>query len=221
MSFFSRGSNHSGNKGNKGRRGRVPNIFQRQGRNKKIRFLIHFDSNSKEFNPLVQTGYLNFGGHPAWHIPQAPIDPPLQLHPSIAYFSEPPPMQIANDGWENIPSNPPSDIVQWPDVSLPPPPHMHPMPHVSFVASMAHSIQVPINYKELFFEHDLDKGKQPTISLIFDSSKASSIQSRLPHVQPEDDERKITFNDMQPKMSRVEENKYVDPDLLKHRDAIS
>jgi hypothetical protein len=60
----------------------------------------------------------------------------------------------------------------------------------------------------------LDKGKQLAISLSSDSSKASSIQSRLPLVQPEDNERKITFDDMHPEMSRVEGKKSVDPTYL-------
>jgi hypothetical protein len=54
-----------------------------------MRFSIHFDVDSEEFNQLVQTGYLNLGGKPTLPQPQAPPNPPLQPHPSIAYFPEP------------------------------------------------------------------------------------------------------------------------------------
>jgi hypothetical protein len=108
MSFFSHGSNHFGNKGNRGKRGRMPNAFGKRGRNKRMRFSIHFDANSEEFNQLVQTNYLNLVGHPAFQPPQAPVIPPLQPHPSIVDFPEPPHMPPTNDGWENVPANPPS-----------------------------------------------------------------------------------------------------------------
>jgi hypothetical protein len=71
MSFFSRGNNFSGNRGNRGNKGRMPNAFGKRGRNKRMRFSIHFDANSEEFNQLVQTGYLNLIGHPAFQPPQA------------------------------------------------------------------------------------------------------------------------------------------------------
>jgi hypothetical protein len=51
----------------------MPNAFGKQGRNKRMRFSIHFDANSEEFNQLVKTNYLNLVGHPAFHPPQAPI----------------------------------------------------------------------------------------------------------------------------------------------------
>jgi hypothetical protein len=63
MRFFSRGSNRGGNRG---RRGRMPNVFWQQGRHKRMIFSIHFDVDSEEFNQLVQTGYLNLGGHPTF-----------------------------------------------------------------------------------------------------------------------------------------------------------
>jgi UDP-galactopyranose mutase len=40
-------------------------------------------------------------------------------------------------------------------------------------------------------------------------------------VQAESNERKITFNDMHPEIEKVEENKSVDQDLLKHMVALS
>jgi hypothetical protein len=66
MSFFSRGNNRSGNRGNRGNKRKIPNAFGQRGRNKRMRFSIHFDVNSEEFNQLVQTGYLNLAGHPTF-----------------------------------------------------------------------------------------------------------------------------------------------------------
>jgi hypothetical protein len=54
----------------------------------------------------------------------------------------------------------------------------------------------------------LDKGKQPAIYLSSDSSNTSSIQSRSTPAKPEDNERKITFDDMHLEMSRVEEKNF-------------
>jgi hypothetical protein len=56
-----------------------------------MRFSIHFDANSEEFNQLVQTGYLNLAGHPTFQPPQPPFIPPVQPndlrpHPSITTF---------------------------------------------------------------------------------------------------------------------------------------
>jgi hypothetical protein len=148
--------------------------------------------------------------------PQALPNPPLQPHSSIVDFPEPP-MHPTNDGWENIPSNPPSGIAQWPDNPLPPPPPLHSMPHVASAASMAQSIQVPKNYKMIPIEPQMDKGKQPINSPSSESSESSSIQSKQPSAQAESNERKITFNDMHPEIEKVEENKFVDKDLLKHK----
>jgi hypothetical protein len=50
MILFSIGKKYSRNKANRGNRGRVPNAFGKRGRNKRMRFSIHFDANSKEFN---------------------------------------------------------------------------------------------------------------------------------------------------------------------------
>jgi hypothetical protein len=130
-------------------------------------------------------------------------------------------MQPANDGWENVPANPPSGIVHWPNVSLPPPPPIQPMPLVASATSHAHSVKVPINYKAFPLEPQLDKGKQPAISVSSDSSETSSYTIKTLPAKLEDNERKITFDDMHPEMSRVEEKKFVDPNLLKHRAALS
>jgi hypothetical protein len=53
-------------------------------------FSIHFDVNSKEFNQLVKTGYLNHVGHLALPQPQDLLAPPMQPHTSIFYFPEHP-----------------------------------------------------------------------------------------------------------------------------------
>jgi hypothetical protein len=78
MSFFSRGSNRGGNRGKKEEE--CPNVFWQQARHKRMRFSIHFDVDSDEFNQLVQTSYLNLGGQPALPQPPAPPSAPLQPH---------------------------------------------------------------------------------------------------------------------------------------------
>jgi hypothetical protein len=64
----------------------MPNVFWQQGRHKRMRFSIHFDVDSDEFNQLVQTGYLNLGGQPALPQPPTPPSAPLQPHPNIMDF---------------------------------------------------------------------------------------------------------------------------------------
>jgi hypothetical protein len=100
-----------------------------------MRYSIHFDTNSEEFNRLQQTSYLNLVGHLALPWPQAPYNPPLQPHISIANFPEPP-VYPTNDCWNNNTINPPFGINRWPDNPFPPPPPLHSMPHVVFAASM-------------------------------------------------------------------------------------
>jgi hypothetical protein len=50
MRFFSRGINKGGNRGNRWRRGRMTNSFWKQVSHKRMRFSIHFDVDSEEFN---------------------------------------------------------------------------------------------------------------------------------------------------------------------------
>jgi hypothetical protein len=88
----------------------MPNVFWKQGRHKRMRFFIHFDVDSEEFNQLVQTGYLNLGGKPAFPQSRAPLSAPLQPHPNIVDFLEPL-FQPINDGWDKNPINPPSSGV--------------------------------------------------------------------------------------------------------------
>jgi len=68
MSFFSRGSNKGGNRG---RRGQGPNTFWHLGDHKKLRFSIHFDVDSDEFQQLIQIGHLNLGSQQALPQPHA------------------------------------------------------------------------------------------------------------------------------------------------------
>jgi hypothetical protein len=132
-------------------------------------------------------------------------------------------MPPSNDGWDNVPANPPSGVVHWPTMSfpLPPPPPLQPAQLVSSIASHAHSVQLPKNYKSLSIEPQPSKGKRPTISVSSDSSETSSYTIKSLPSKLEDDVRKITFDDMHPEVSKVEEKKYVDADLLKHRVALS
>jgi hypothetical protein len=110
MSFFSRGSSRGGNRG---RRGRFPNTFWQPGGHKKLRFSIHFDVDSDEFQQLIQTGHLNLGGQHALPQPQVPPNVILQPHPGIVNVPESH-VQPHNDGWGGIPANPSSGINQWP-----------------------------------------------------------------------------------------------------------
>jgi hypothetical protein len=66
----------------------------------------------------------------------------------------------------------------------------------------------------------MDKGNQPINSPSSESSESSSIQSKQPSTQAESNERKNTFNDMHLEIEKVEENKFVDKYLLKHRAAL-
>jgi hypothetical protein len=86
MSFFNRGSNRGGNKG---RRGRGPNTFWQPGGHKKLRFSIHFDVDSDEFQQLIQTGHLNLGGQHALPQPQAAPNVILQPHLVLLTFLSP------------------------------------------------------------------------------------------------------------------------------------
>jgi hypothetical protein len=93
--------------------------------------------------------------------------------------------------------------------------------HVAFVASHVHSVQLPKNYKALAIEPEPSKGKWPAICVSSDSSETSSYTIKSLPLKLEDGVRKITFDDMHPEVSKVEEKKYVDADLLKHRETLS
>jgi len=116
MSFFSRGS-----KGSRRGRGRRPNVVWQEGRNKRIRFSVHFDANSKEFNQLVQNGHLSLGGQQALPQTFASANTPLQPHLSIVDVTKlPQPMQ-ENDGWEEHQVRHASGIINWPNTPNNPP----------------------------------------------------------------------------------------------------
>jgi hypothetical protein len=87
----------------KGRNKRSNMVWQ-QGRHKNIRFPIHFDDDSNEFNQLVQIGQLNLSGQSIF--PLAPPNEPCHPHPIIMDIHEPH-IQPANDGWNDNPANPP------------------------------------------------------------------------------------------------------------------
>jgi hypothetical protein len=43
-----------------------------RGRNKRLRFSVHFDADSEEFNQLLQTGFLHLAGQGHFHPPPPP-----------------------------------------------------------------------------------------------------------------------------------------------------
>lgn len=71
-------------KGSRRGQGRRKNAFGQEGRNKRIRFSVHFDANSDEFNHLAHTTHLFLGGEQALREPLRPLNVPLQPHMSIA-----------------------------------------------------------------------------------------------------------------------------------------
>ena len=102
MSFYSRGSGRA----NRGR-GNRPRGIWKHGRNKKIRFFVHFNANYEEFNQISTIGHLllsspNASYHPS--ISQGPPQSPLQSHPNI---HEIPVQNAINDGCYQAPSNHP------------------------------------------------------------------------------------------------------------------
>jgi hypothetical protein len=129
-------------------------------------------------------------------------------------------MPPTNDGWENVPANPPSSILHWPTMSLPPPPPLHHAQQDSSATSHAHYVQLPRNYKVLVIEPQSNKGKWLSIFVSFDSSKTSSYTVKTLPAKLEENIRKIAFDDMYLEMSKVEEKKLVDENLLKHREAL-
>jgi hypothetical protein len=74
---------------------------------KKLRFSIHFDVDSNEFQQLIQTGHLNLGGQHAFNVPKSSVQP-------------------HNGGWGGIPANPSFGSNQWPIDPHPPPVHIVP-----------------------------------------------------------------------------------------------
>jgi hypothetical protein len=55
----------------------------KRGKNKRLRFSVHFDAKSEEFNQLLQIDLLNIAGQGYFNPPPPPIRPPLQPHPNI------------------------------------------------------------------------------------------------------------------------------------------
>jgi hypothetical protein len=122
----------------------------------------------KEFNQLLQTGFLNLAGQGAFQPRPPPERPPLQPHPNISGIPIQPhislPLEIpANDGWNEI-VNPPQHQAQgWPTASfpLPPPPPKRSTLHITSKASHAHSAKPFKKLKSQIQEHKPSKGKQP------------------------------------------------------------
>jgi hypothetical protein len=81
------------------------------GKNKNIKFFVHFNADSDEFNQLETIVHLFLGSpnvscHPS--ISHAPYQSPLQPHPNIHEI----PMKNSKDGWNQIPSNHPNGIQE-------------------------------------------------------------------------------------------------------------
>jgi hypothetical protein len=187
MSFFSRGNNRGGNGGNRGRRGRGPNTFWQPRGHKKLRFSIHFDVDSDEFQEVIQTGHLNLGGQQALPQPQATPNVILQPHPGIVNIPE----SLAQphvDGWGNLPANPSSRANQWPMPPPPPPIHIfvssasiplppiHPVLHVHTTATHESMPPPPPPKDHKTTPHcsQIDKGKQPITSTSMAKSSSST-----------------------------------------------
>jgi hypothetical protein len=110
MRFFNRGS-----RGSRRGQGRRPNVIWQEGRNKRIRFFVHFDANSDEFNQLAQIGHLFLGGQQALPQPFRPVNAPLQPHPSIVDIPLHPQPGPVNDGWEENQNKLVSGNANWPN----------------------------------------------------------------------------------------------------------
>lgn len=182
MSFFSRGNYGGGNRG-RGNRDRRPNDFWQRG-NKRLRFSIHFDVDSKEFNQLLQTGFLNLAGQRVFRPPPSPERSPVHPHPSISnipvqpHVSLPPkapvndsipvqphvslpPEAPVNDSWNDVVHPPQTHFDGWPTVSFPlPPPLKQPAEHIASVTSHAHSTQPLKRLESISQDPEPSKEKQ-------------------------------------------------------------
>jgi hypothetical protein len=69
--------NNKDNRGNRGNWNRGQQDGWPRGRNKRLRFSVHFDVDSEEFNQLLQTGLINLAGQGYFNPPPPPIRPPL------------------------------------------------------------------------------------------------------------------------------------------------
>jgi hypothetical protein len=78
-----------------------------------------------------------------------------------------PPIQPANDGWDNNPMNPPSSIAQWLASPIDPPLPYHTM---HFVTSTFHSPFPPREHRVPSHKIQIDKGKRPIVTPSTDTS---------------------------------------------------
>jgi hypothetical protein len=204
MSFFNRGSHGRGRN-----RGKGQNNFWQRG-NKRLRFSIHFDVDSEEFNQLLQTGFLNLAGQGAFHPYPRPERPPYQHHPSISNVHVPPHVSLqpkvpVNDGWEDIVQHAPVHHGGWPTVSLPlqppPPPKQH-VQQISSIKSHDHSSHGIRRLKEYILETKTSKGKK--IATHSESSHWSS-QSVTSHAQHANDHSHV-FTEVNPEASNQQQS---------------
>ena len=173
MIFFSCGNNRSNidNKWNKGNWNRGQQAGWPRGRNKILRFYVHFDADSKEFNQLLQTSLLILAGQGYFNPPPPLFRPPLWPHPNITGIHVEPHvfMQLeipVNDGWNELVYDPQPHNHVWPTISLPLPPPLpkKPLQPAISMASHALSVQQPKKHKTLGQEPKPSKGKQSSCS---------------------------------------------------------
>ena len=107
MSFYSKGFSKKGRG-----RGNMPHGFWKHGKNKKIRFFVHFNADSEELYQLATKCHLYLGPpNPPYQssLSHVPHRAALQPHPNIHEFSP----QNANDGWKDVQLNPPNENQGW------------------------------------------------------------------------------------------------------------
>jgi hypothetical protein len=186
MRFFSRGSHNR--RGNNRGRGLGP---WKRG-NKRLRFSIHFDADSEEFNQLLQTSFLNLVGQQAYRPPPIPENP----HPSIGIpvpnHNSSPLVMPERDGWKDIVHPPPRHSQGWPNIdhpqqppfhtwptgSFPPPPPLHPNLQPQSQASHAHH---KAKITELEGNHEEEK-----VAATKSKSSHESSHSVTSHMQEND-----------------------------------
>jgi hypothetical protein len=102
---------------------------------KKLRFSIHFDVDSDEFQQLIQTCHLNLGGQQALPQPHAAQNVIFHPHPGIVNIIESP-VQPNIDGWGNLSTNPSSGSNQW---------LMPPLHHMFILLLQVHQFLYPVH----------------------------------------------------------------------------
>jgi len=117
----------------------------------------------------------------------------------------PPHVPPSNDGWENVSANHPPSVVHYPTMSFPlRPPLLQLSQHVSYVPSHVHLFHLPKNYKYLGIEPQQSKVKWTTIFVSSNSLDTYAYTIKSLPSDLVDDVIKMTFYDMHPNISRVE-----------------